>query len=117
MRNVYEDKTCKHFSDSLKSAIINVAINLVDVISTALNSFSHVTDKLMSQAYDGAVVMAGKLSGVKNKLRDKKFKHAHFIHCYTHELNLVLSKIIEKMSGVKVYSSHLRVYSIYIQTA
>ncbi|XP_076031112.1 zinc finger MYM-type protein 1-like [Oratosquilla oratoria] len=72
------------------------ATRLADVIATALNSFNDATDKLVSQTYDGAAVMAGTLNGVQSKLRDKGFKHAHFIHCYAHKLNLVLSKSAEK---------------------
>lgn len=44
---------------------------------------------VIGQAYDGAAVMRGEKNGVNVKLRSV-YPHAHFIHCYAHQLNLIL---------------------------
>ena len=111
IRYVYEEKVYERFLGFYEVSDDKSATRLVDVIATALNSFSDVKNKLVCQTYDGAAVMAGTLNGVQSKLKDKGFKHAHFIHCYAHRLNLVLSKSAEKVSGVKMFFSHLRAFS------
>ncbi|VVC35657.1 Hypothetical protein CINCED_3A019325 [Cinara cedri] len=40
--------------------------------------------KLISQSYDGAAVMSGRLSGVQKLIRDE-YTNAHFVHCYAHQ--------------------------------
>ncbi|XP_076030426.1 zinc finger MYM-type protein 1-like [Oratosquilla oratoria] len=117
IRYVYEDKICERFLGFYEISDDKSATRLADVIATALNSFNDATDKLVSQTYDGAAVMAGTLNGVQSKLRDKGFKHAHFIHCYAHKLNLVLSKSAEKVSGVKMFFSHLRSFSKFTSSS
>ncbi|XP_053550665.1 zinc finger MYM-type protein 1-like isoform X2 [Bombina bombina] len=58
-------------------------------------------EKLVAQTYDGAAVMASDLNGVQAKIKEK-IPEATFIHCYAHELNLVLSnsaKCIPECTG------------------
>jgi len=49
------------------------AERMTDVIVTTLNCFNNATNKLVSQTYDGAAVMAGTLSGVQSRLKSKGF--------------------------------------------
>jgi len=49
-------------------------------------------NKLVGQGYDGASTMAGHVSGVQKKIRDK-YKKAVFVHCASHRLNLVLNEL------------------------
>ena len=79
------------------------AERITNVIAATLNSFENVTNKLVSQTYDGAAVMAGTLGGVQRRLKSKGFPHAHFIHSYAHKLNLVFSKSAERVTGVKLF--------------
>ena len=51
------------------------------------------------------------------KLKEKGFEYAHFIHCYAHKLNLVLSRSAEKVSGVKIFFSHLRAFSKFTSSS
>ena len=46
--------------------------------------------KLVGQGYDGASTMAGHLSGVQKRIRDK-YPRAIFVHCASHCLNLVIN--------------------------
>ena len=55
--------------------------------------------------------MAGKLGGVQSRMKRADFKHAHYIHCYAHKINLVLRKRAKKIAGVWMFFSHLRSFS------
>ena len=46
--------------------------------------------KLVGQGYDRASTMAGHLSGVQKRIRDK-YPRAIFVHCASHCLNLVIN--------------------------
>lgn len=100
---VYEDKTRKWFLGFFDVSDEKSSTRQADAITTALNSFSNITNKLVSQIYDGAAVMAGTLNRVQNKLRDNRLKHTRFIHWYAHKINLVLSKSAEKASRVNLF--------------
>ena len=52
-----------------------------------LNGIDHV--KVVAQAYDGASVMSGTVGGVQAKFRENH-PMAIYVHCYAHQLNLVL---------------------------
>uniref|UniRef100_A0A8C5ARY7 Zinc finger MYM-type protein 1-like n=1 Tax=Gadus morhua TaxID=8049 RepID=A0A8C5ARY7_GADMO len=45
--------------------------------------------KVVAQSYDGAAVMSGSVRGVQTRFREKH-PEAIYVHCYAHELNLVL---------------------------
>lgn len=55
-----------------------------------------IVDKLVSQSYDGAAVMSGNCNGLQKKLREV-IPSAHYIHCFAHKLNLVLSQSVSKI--------------------
>ncbi|XP_025417992.1 zinc finger MYM-type protein 1-like [Sipha flava] len=67
-----------HDAKSLSECII---FNLEKVLESP--------DMLICQSYDGANVMSGRLKGVQ-KIINNSYKNAHFIHCYAHQLNLIL---------------------------
>lgn len=43
----------------------------------------------------GAVVISGRLLGVQKCIRDE-YNNAHFVDCYAHHLNLILSQATVK---------------------
>ncbi|KAL2102554.1 hypothetical protein ACEWY4_001722 [Coilia grayii] len=45
--------------------------------------------KVVAQSYDGAAVMSGSVQGVQSRFR-KNHPEAIYVHCYAHDLNLVL---------------------------
>ena len=47
--------------------------------------------KLIAQAYNGAAVMRGATGGVQWKVQNFN-TNAHYIHCYAHQLNLVMQQ-------------------------
>ncbi|XP_018328999.1 zinc finger MYM-type protein 1 isoform X3 [Agrilus planipennis] len=63
--------------------------------------------KLISQSYDGGEVMSGQHAGVQAKIR-QKYSCAHFVHCYAHQLNLIISKAASINSQVRVFFGNLK---------
>ncbi|KAK0152292.1 Zinc finger MYM-type protein 1 [Merluccius polli] len=48
-------------------------------------------------AYDGASVMRGAISGVQRIIQDE-YPNAHYIHCYAHQLNLIMQQATSHIS-------------------
>ena len=65
-----------------------------------------VQKKLIAQTYDGAAVLSGIHKGVQTRIKEV-FKNAHYIHCYAHQLNLILEKATSQNSSVKLFFSSL----------
>ena len=63
-------------------------------------------EKLIAQTYDGASALSGIYKGVKTRIQEV-YKNAHYIHCYAHQLNLILEKATSQNSNVKVFFSSL----------
>lgn len=63
-------------------------------------------NKLIAQSYDGAAVMSGSSNGVQVKVREK-YPHAHFIHCYAHQANLILARAASIDKIVRIFFSDL----------
>lgn len=76
--------------------------SLSDCIKDNLKEVSDNTDKLISQSYDGAAVMSGRFTGLQTIIRDE-YKYSHFVHCYAHQLNLILSKVTTQNRDVRIF--------------
>ncbi|KAM3858515.1 zinc finger MYM-type protein 1-like [Diretmus argenteus] len=67
--------------------------------------------KLISQAYDGARVMRGATGGgVQKKVQDV-YVNAHYVHCYAHQLNLIMQQATSHIPGVRQFFSDLAGFS------
>ena len=117
IRYVHEAKIYERFIGFYEVSDDKSLDKLTEVIATALNGFDNATNKLVSQTYDGSTVTAGNLGGVQSRLKREGFKYAHFIHCYAHKLNLVLSKSAEKVAGVRMFFSHLRSFNKFVSSS
>ena len=53
--------------------------------------------KLIAQCYDGANVMSGQQGGVQRIVRDK-YTNAYYVHCYAHQLNLIVQQSVKSMT-------------------
>ncbi|CAH1113642.1 unnamed protein product [Psylliodes chrysocephalus] len=78
---------------------------LFKIICDIISSLEY-GSKLVAQSYDGGAVMAGHLGGLQAKVKEK-FKHAVFVHCIAHRLNLVLSLSMDNIQNCKVFFSSL----------
>ena len=54
------------------------------------------------QGYDGAAVMSGKYSGLQKKIQDVA-PHAYYVHCASHNLNLVLKDAMEGVTETRLF--------------
>ncbi|KAI5669067.1 hypothetical protein M9H77_18920 [Catharanthus roseus] len=63
----------------------------------AINGLS--ISQLRGQGYDGASNMRGELNGLKQKILDEN-KYAYYIHCFAHQLQLVLVATSKKNAHI-----------------
>ncbi|XP_053140774.1 zinc finger MYM-type protein 1-like [Hemicordylus capensis] len=68
--------------------------------------------KLISQSYDMASVMQGDDRGVQMRIHDM-FPNAKYVHCYAHQLNLVMQKAASQIKEVRIFFSDLSAFSAF----
>ncbi|KAL7404136.1 hypothetical protein ABVT39_010269 [Epinephelus coioides] len=66
------------------------ASSLTNLVLSELRTAGLSTDKILSQCYDGASVMSGKRGGVQKILQEKVNREVPYVHCFTHQLHLVI---------------------------
>lgn len=104
-RYVYKNEICERFFGFYDVSGGKTARNLSDKILEILN-LCKITNKLVSQTYDGASVMSGSKGGVQTIIKET-CPHALFIHCYAHQLNLVLLHNSKRIKEVKLFICNL----------
>lgn len=118
------DITCKSqlsviFRYVIRGEVVERFVGFFDVSSgrDADSSFKLLTNKfdkfnlnkkLVAQTYDGAAVMSGHQSKIKDIA-----PQAFFVHCYAHKLNLVLSKACSGVKEVRIFFSNLSGFSAF----
>lgn len=63
--------------------------------------------KLIAQTYDGASVMSGSSGGVQALIK-KTFPNAEYVHCYAHQINLVMGKAASVNRNVRIFFATLQ---------
>ncbi|CAM4556543.1 unnamed protein product [Leuciscus chuanchicus] len=63
---------------------------LTDTILQELQKAGLSSAKILSQCYDGASLMSGKHGGVQKLLQDRLGREIPYIHCFNHQLHLVV---------------------------
>eukprot|EP00102_Acyrthosiphon_pisum_P025972 XP_016663182.1 PREDICTED: uncharacterized protein LOC107884809 [Acyrthosiphon pisum] len=69
-------------------------------------------NKIVCQTYDGASVMSGEKSGVQFRIR-QIYPNTLFIHCYAHQLNLVLLHGAKTIKSVKLFICNLTMFHTF----
>lgn len=64
---------------------------------------------LLSQCYDGAAVMSGNRGGVQALVQQKLNRSVPYVHCYNHQLHLVVLHVISQVPEVEQYFDYCRV--------
>src|SRR6201990_1711383 len=62
--------------------------------------------KLIAQTYDGAAALSGVNKGVQSRIKEA-YSNAHFVHCYAHQLNLLLEQATSQNTNVRVFFNSL----------
>lgn len=91
--------TAQHLSDVIMQELQELGIN-------------ESPNKLIGQSYDGASVMSGKLGGVQTKIKEQ-YPAANFIHCYAHQVNLILQKAASQNKQIKLFFANLHAFSSF----
>ena len=64
-------------------------------------SFALDPKSLISQCYDGAAVMSGERSGVQRRLQDVIGEEIPFVHCFNHQVHLVITNALRRDDNVR----------------
>ncbi|KAI2645227.1 Zinc finger MYM-type protein 1 [Labeo rohita] len=75
---------------TVATAEMGDARTLTDTILAELNKAGLNPSKILSQVYDGASLMSGKIGGVQKLLQEKLNKNIPYVHCLNHQLHLVV---------------------------
>ncbi|CAH2281680.1 zinc finger MYM-type 1-like [Pelobates cultripes] len=68
--------------------------------------------KLIAQSYDGAGVLHGEDGGMARKIKDV-YPNAHYVHCYAHQLDLLIQQAASSVPGVRVFFCNLASIAAY----
>ena len=79
---------------------------LARVLLKELDTVIGDSHKLIAQTYDGAAALSGIHKGVQTLIKNV-YPTAHFIHCYAHQLNLILEKATSQNTSVRVFFNSL----------
>lgn len=82
------------------------AESLSTSIKATLGKVINDPTKLISQSYDGANVMSGQHGGVQTLVR-AVYENAHFVHCYAHQLNLIVAQSASQNQEVRIFFCNL----------
>ena len=65
--------------------------------------------KIIAQTYDGASVMSGATGGVQSKIKNY-YPNAHYIHCYAHQLNLLMERAASQNKSARIFFCNLSAF-------
>lgn len=105
VRYVQDGKVVERFMGFFDVSAGRCATDLKALVDREMTRFNY-AEKLIAQTYDGAAVMASELNGLQSKVKGDA-PQALFIHCYAHQLNLVLSKSVKDIRQARIFFSHL----------
>ncbi|KAK7870340.1 hypothetical protein R5R35_003727 [Gryllus longicercus] len=80
---------------------------LFEIVKDVLLRFGLPLSKLRGQCYDGAANVAGKISGLQERIREEE-PRALFVHCNAHTLNLVVQDGIEKVLPARKFIGEVK---------
>ncbi|XP_052623635.1 uncharacterized protein LOC111876086 [Lactuca sativa] len=81
-------------------------IGVVHVLDTSSLSLKAAIDTVRGQGYDGASNMSGAFNGLKSLILNEN-SFAHYIHCFAHQLQLVVVTVAKKHDDVDEFFEQL----------
>nr|CAH7753429.1 unnamed protein product [Callosobruchus chinensis] len=112
LRYFNEGSICEHFWGFIRIKD-KTATGLKTCIENEIDPLVLKTpQKLIAQTYDGANVMSGVNNGVQAQIKIK-YPNAHFIHCYAHQLNLIMQKSASQDAKVRVFFNNLSAIPVF----
>ncbi|KAL4142958.1 hypothetical protein QTP88_005346 [Uroleucon formosanum] len=110
-RYVVEQKIVERFIGFFDVSKNKTASGLADIILSEINKWK-IGNKIICQTYDGASVMSGEKSGAQFRIR-QIYPNTLFIHCYAHQLNLVLLHGAKTIKSVKLFICSLTMFHTF----
>lgn len=92
------------------------AAGLTTLLKKGLEPFGNLTQKLIAQTYDGASTMSGRQHGVQSRMKEM-YPHAHFVHCYAHQLNLVMLRVCSSVKNIRLFFMSLTGFSSFFSVS
>ncbi|XP_070400266.1 zinc finger MYM-type protein 1-like [Nothobranchius furzeri] len=77
------------------------AKTLTQTLISEIRKAGLTTDKIISQVYDGASLMSGKLGGVQALLQDELGREIPYVHCFNHQLHLVIVLVMSAERAIE----------------
>ena len=74
--------------------------------------FKDKPERVIAQTFDGASVMSGATGGVQAKIKEH-YPNAHFVHCYAHQLNLIMERAASQNQSARVFFLDLAAFPAY----
>ncbi|XP_078539195.1 zinc finger MYM-type protein 1-like [Lissotriton helveticus] len=87
-----------HLKDSIAETVATAMLTELDVIFPEHSE----KQKLIAQSYDGASVTRGIFGGVQKKIQ-AVYPNAHYVHCYAHQLNLIIQQAVGRISEAYIF--------------
>lgn len=69
-------------------------------------------NKLIGQSYDGASVMSGNVNSVQKIIRNN-YPYAFYVHCYAHQLNLILERCASINHTIRGFFCNLHAFPTF----
>lgn len=114
LRFLKDDKPVERFL-----TFVNVtdrsSLGLSNTLKEELNTYN-LEQKLIAQTYDGASVMSGIRGGV-HVLMKEDYQFAYFVHCYAHQLNLILKNACHSSKEIRIFFSSLSAFSSFFSAS
>jgi len=77
------------------------AESMANKIMEIIKAFDIDPFSMISQCYDGSSVMSGKRGGVQKRLQDTTAVEIPFVHCFNHQLHLVVTNALNRLTFVR----------------
>ena len=99
------------FCDLPQGNAENISTNVISCLNSILPGV-HDKQTLVAQCYDAASVMSGQHRGGQSIVKEA-YPNAHYVHCYAHQLNLVLQQATSQFDRVRVFFAHINAFSVF----
>jgi hypothetical protein len=77
------------------------AKSIANQVMTIIETDDIDPSSMISQCFDGASVMSGVRSGVQKRLQDRIGEEIPFVHCFNHQLHLVITNALKRVAFVR----------------
>ena len=108
IRYIHDGKIYERFLKFIQPKGYTAEVIAAEIMKE-LDSLNIDKNKLIGQSYDGAAVMSGSNNGVQKLVRNI-YPYAYYVHCYAHQLNLILEKCASINHTVRSFFCNLHAF-------